>query len=71
MEKNNHKNIDKENKVPKVGIYIRNGNIEQFNTEAEQRDSILKMVRSQKGEYNVDSSCEKERGISYIDPGRI
>lgn len=66
MKKNNYENEDREKRTLKAAIYIRVESIEQLSLEAEHRHFNLKMESFQKGEEsNADSSCEKERGISY------
>lgn len=61
MKKNNYENIDKENKTPKIAIYIRVGSMEQLNFEAEEKHLNLK----------TDSSNEKVRCIIYASPTEI
>ena len=60
------KNNNKENRTLKAAMYIRVGSTEQLSREVEQRYFNLKLESLQKGEESIaDSSCEKERGISY------
>lgn len=67
MEKNNFENNDREKRTLKAAIYIRVGNIEQLNLEAEQGDFNLKVESLQKGEESdASSSCNKEKGINYM-----
>ncbi|MGJ0847312.1 hypothetical protein ACR77J_11540 [Tissierella praeacuta] len=69
MKKNNLENNDRENRTLKAVMYIRVGSIEQLSLEAEQRHFNLKVESLQKGEESdATSSCNKEKGISYMGP---
>ncbi|MBU5426889.1 hypothetical protein KQI41_10750 [Tissierella pigra] len=69
--KNNYKNIDKENRTPKVAIYIRVGGMEQLSDEARQRLLNAKLENFKKEICNVDSSYKKERGVGYTTLSKI